>query len=319
MRKPANGYRFPEATSRAMEAQGIILYGDDEKRIVKIKKYLSEYEDSLRSVITLDGRLGSYELKRLFPDNDAVFTNPKPSELIESLVSFAADRNSLILDFFAGSGSTAHAVMALNRRDGGTRRFLLVQLPERTEPDSGAAKAGFSTISEITRERVRRAGSALATQDAVPPVPLFEDNPKNAHDFGFKAFSLGESNFTEWDAALERNADALKKQLELHVDHIRPGRTDDDILYELLLKSGFPLTTPVEKKVVAGKTVHIVADGTLIICLDRALTLEVIRGIADLKPERVVCLDEGFAGNDQLKTNAVQTFKTKSVTSFKTV
>jgi adenine-specific DNA-methyltransferase len=107
--------------------------------------------------------------------------------------------------------------------------------------------------------------------------------------------------------------------LDFHVDHIREGRTADDILYELLLKSGFPLTTPVEKLTLAGKTVHSVASGALMICLERELTLELIRAIADAKPERVVCLDEGFAGNDQLKANAVQTFKTKGIVKFQTV
>ena len=111
----------------------------------------------------------------------------------------------------------------------------------------------------------------------------------------------------------------LEKQLDLHIDHIRDGRTADDLLYEILLKSGFPLTTPVETLKLAGKTVHSVAGGALFICLEGALTLELIRAMAEKKPERVVCLDEGFAGNDQLKANAVQIFKTKGVTSFKTV
>jgi adenine-specific DNA-methyltransferase len=108
-------------------------------------------------------------------------------------------------------------------------------------------------------------------------------------------------------------------QLELHVDHIRDGRTPDDLLCEILLKSGFPLTTPVETIQLAGKTVHSVAAGMLLICLERELALELIRAMAEKKPERIVCLDEGFAGNDQLKANAVQLFKTKGVTSFKTV
>jgi adenine-specific DNA-methyltransferase len=103
------------------------------------------------------------------------------------------------------------------------------------------------------------------------------------------------------------------------VDHIRDGRTADDILYELLLKSGFPLTTPIEKQTLAGKKIYSGAGGALIICLEQELTLELIRAIAAQKPERVICLDAGFAGNDQLKANAVQTFKTKGVTSFKTV
>ena len=318
MRKPANGYRFPESTFRAMEADGIILYGDDEKRIVKVKKYLSDYEDSLRSVITLDGRLGSYELKQLFPGKESIFTNPKPSELIESLVSFAADREAIVLDFFAGSGSTGHAVMALNRRDGGTRQFILVQLPEVCEDDSSAVKAGLTTITAITRERVKRAAASLTTDPQAPQAKLFEQ-PSTEQDRGFKAFALAESSFRTWDARLKHDEAELARQLEFHVKHIREGRSAQDILYELLLKSGFPLTTPVEKKTVGDGTVYAVADGALVICLEHELTLDLIRAIADMKPERVVCLDESFADNDQLKTNAVQTFRTKGVTSFKTV
>jgi adenine-specific DNA-methyltransferase len=138
-------------------------------------------------------------------------------------------------------------------------------------------------------------------------------------DLGFRVFKLAESNFTTWDAQVPQEAGTLLTQLEKHVEHIRKGRDADDILYELLLKSGFPLTTAVEKKTLSGKTVYSVAGGAFIICLERELSLELIREIAACKPERVVCLDEGFAGNDQLKANAVQTFRTKGITSFKTV
>jgi adenine-specific DNA-methyltransferase len=122
-----------------------------------------------------------------------------------------------------------------------------------------------------------------------------------------------------WNAAVSHDAGALEQQLELHIDHIRDGRTADDLLFEILLKSGFPLTTPVETLTLAGKTVYSIAGGALFICLERQITLELIRAMAEAKPERVVCLDEGFAGNDQLKANAVQIFKSKGVTSFKTV
>lgn len=138
-------------------------------------------------------------------------------------------------------------------------------------------------------------------------------------DRGFKVFKLDESNFNPWNAQVPHEAVALEHQLDLHVDHIHDGRTAHDLLYEILLKSGFPLTTPVEALQLTGKTVHSVAGGALFICLDRSLTLELIRAMAEKKPERVVCLDEGFADNDQLKANAVQIFKTKGITSFKTV
>ena len=148
-------------------------------------------------------------------------------------------------------------------------------------------------------------------------------------DREFKVFKLAESNFKPWNADVPHDAPTLEKQLDLHVDHIRDGRTAEDLLYEILLKSGFTLSTPVQKLTLPltpalsqgerGKTVYSVAGGALFICLESALTLDLIRGMAEKKPERVVCLDEGFAGNDQLKANAVQIFKTKGVTSFKTV
>src|SRR5207249_6456656 len=125
--------------------------------------------------------------------------------------------------------------------------------------------------------------------------------------------------FTPWDAQVSEGVEELEQRLELHVDHVREGRTDDDLLYEILLKSGFPLTTTVQVLEFAGKRVFSVANGALLLCLDRELNLELIREIGQKGAERVVCLDDGFAGNDQLKTNAVQIFKSKGIASFKTV
>lgn len=245
-------------------------------------------------------------------EGDIAFPNgKKPIAFIQRMLQLAtkSTNNHIVLDFFAGSGSTAHAVIASNEEDGGNRQWVLVQLPEPTNLE------GLSTISSVCEERVRRVIAKIDTQNS--QGRLLEG--ANARDLGFKVFKLSESNLKPWNAQEAQDANQLSGQLDLHIDHIRQKRTDDDILYELLLKSGFPLTTPVEKKTIEGKTIYSVASGALVICLDRALTLELVRAIADMKPERVVCLDEGFAGNDQLKTNAVQTFKTKGITSFKTV
>ena len=238
-----------------------------------------------------------------------VFSTPKPVRLLRRMIELGAGRNDIVMDFFAGSGATAHAVLDMNKQDGGNRKFIMVQLPEPT------GREDYATIADITKERVRRVMKKLDAQDA---GKLDLDSGKKP-DRGFRVFKLDQSNFTTWDAGISHDPKDLERQLELHVDHIRQGRTPDDILYELLLKSGFPLTTPIETISLAGKTVHIAAGGALAICLERELTLELIRAIADKKPERVVCLDEGFARNDQLKANAVQIFKTKGVTSFKTV
>jgi adenine-specific DNA-methyltransferase len=234
---------------------------------------------------------------------------PKPVALVALLAQMSLDDEDIVLDFFAGSGTTAQAVLEINKSSGGNRRFILVQLPEPT------SLTDFPTIAEITKERVRRVIKKLDDEDS-GKLGL---NGDDSQDRGFRVYKLAESNFTTWDPSLSHDPKALEQQLELHVDHVRENRSGDDILYELLLKSGFLLTTAVEKKELAGKTIYSVAGGALVICLERALTLELIRAIAGMKPERVVCLDEGFARNDQLKANAVQTFKTKGVTSFKTV
>jgi adenine-specific DNA-methyltransferase len=234
----------------------------------------------------------------------------KPLALIEYLIQIGCEpMEGLVLDFFAGSGTTAEAVMNVNKKDNGGRHFICVQLPEPT------GRTDYPTIADICKERVRRIIKNLEEAD---DGKLIQD-ASASQDRGFRVFKLSQSNFKAWDAHVVHKAEALEDQLELHVNHIRDHRTDDDILYELLLKSGFPLTTSVKTLTVEGKSVYAIADGAMLICLDRHLTLELIRAIAAQKPERVVCLDEGFAGNDQLKTNAVQTFKTKGVTSFKTV
>ncbi|MGV8040224.1 MAG: site-specific DNA-methyltransferase [Thermoanaerobaculaceae bacterium] len=237
---------------------------------------------------------------------------PKPTALIRYFVQMNEGDDAVVLDFFAGSATTAHAVLDLNNQSGGARRFILVQLPEPT------GREDFPTIADITKERVRRVIKKLDDEDAAKAPTLFDsDAPKP--DRGFRVFKLAESCFRPWDAGAARDADGLGEQLEMFVDHIREGRTDQDLLFEILLKSGFPLTTPVETLTLAGKTVHSVQGGALLVCLDRELTLDLVRAMAEAGPERVVCLDQGFAGNDQLKTNAVQIFKTKGVTSFKTV
>jgi adenine-specific DNA-methyltransferase len=257
-------------------------------------------------------QLSSHELGRL----DIPFAFAKPSSLIRYLCEISRlEEDDIVLDFFAGSGSTAHAVLDWNQQKSDSAKFVLVQLPEPCNEDTDEFKAGYKTISEITKERARRVIKKLNDAD---DSKLDLGNAKE-QDRGFRVFKLAESNFKTWQADAPKNAEALTTQLELHVDHIRDDRTPDDLLYEILLKSGFPLTTKVEKLELGGKPVHSIADGALLICLDRALTLEAIRAMAARKPERVVCLDEGFAGNDQLKANAVQIFKTQGVASFKTV
>jgi adenine-specific DNA-methyltransferase len=259
-------------------------------------------------------------------EGDMLFPNgKKPIAFIQRMLKIGCavlgedprgPKSDLVLDFFAGSGTTAHAVFDLNRQDGGNRKFILVQLPEPTgRPD-------YATIADITKERVRRVIKKLDEEDAQAGKQLSltdKSAPAPKQDRGFRVFKLAESNFKPWNADIPKDAKALTEQLELHIDHIRPGRGDADLLHEILLKTGYPPTTPVETIQLAGKTVYSAASGAFLICLERPLTLDLIRAMAERKPERAVCLDEGFAGNDQLKANAVQIFRGKGVVSFKTV
>jgi adenine-specific DNA-methyltransferase len=235
------------------------------------------------------------------------FSYPKPTELLQYLIQVGSGKDGIIMDFFAGSGTTAEAVLNLNAK-GSRRNFVLVQLPEQV------AVGGFKTIADLCKERVRRIVKKLSEAGG-SQLALEENKP----DLGFKVFKLQSSNFKAWNAEQPKDDAELVKQLTLHVDHLVAGRTQDDVLYELLLKSGFPLDTKVEKITLAGKSVFSIADGAMLICLEKELTPEVIKAMADKKPERVVCLDAGFADNDQLKTNAVQTMKSKGVTKFQTV
>ena len=232
----------------------------------------------------------------IFGDS-VVFENPKPSKLLVELIRHASDVEDIILDFFAGSGTTAHAVLDLNKQDGGNRKFILVQLPEPTD------RTDYPTIADITKERVRRVIKKLNDEDG---------NEKN-QDRGFRVFKLAESNFTPWDGSIDQSPEALSQQMEMHIEHVRQGRTDQDILYEILLKSGFPLSIPVETLQVDGKTIYSIHDGIMLVCLDRNLSMPLVQAIVDRLPERIVFLDEGFAGDDALKVNAKEACKLKNI------
>ncbi|MDD5760261.1 MAG: site-specific DNA-methyltransferase [Desulfobulbaceae bacterium] len=327
-------WRSEESVWRRLVQENRVWWGKDgNSDTPSIKRFLNEVRQGMTPINFWSYEFAGHtdsanqELKDLL--GDKIFDTPKPTRLVQRMIQLVADSEEecTVLDFFAGSGTTAHAVLDMNKLDNGNRKFILIQLPEILDPGDKNQKiaADFCdsigkprNLAEITMERVRRVIKKFNEEDAARAPSLFNyDTPQQ--DRGFRIFKLAESNFKPWNAEVPYEAPALERQLEMHIDHIREGRTAVDILYEILLKSGFPLTTPVETITMAGLTVYSVANGALFICLERVLTLELIRAMAEQKPERVVCLDEGFAGNDQLKANAVQIFKTKGVTSFKTV
>jgi adenine-specific DNA-methyltransferase len=324
-------YTKPVMETAARE--GRLWFGREGNGVPRIKTYLDAKERGLTpETIWFADDVGTNEiaknaLKELFNDK-SVFDSPKPVDLIKQAILLTAE-DGIILDFFAGAGTTGHAVFAQNASDNGSRKFILVQLPELCSDDSEAKLAGLRTVADITKERLLLAGKEIQNEwqirkanaanepDLLDPKKII-NNP-HSPDFGFRVFKLQSSNFKAWNTEQPKDDAELVKQLTLHVDHLVAGRTQEDVLYELLLKSGFPLNTKVEKTSLAGKDVFSIAEGAMLICLEKELTPEVIKAMAEKKPERVVCLDAGFADNDQLKTNAVQTMKSKGVTKFQTV
>lgn len=312
---PGRCWVVTKARFEELVADNRVWFGEAGTNVPRRKVFASEAKEGLtpHTLWTADevgtNDSAKKELLSLF-DGMEVFDTPKPSSLIRRMLEIATDADDLVLDFFAGSAPTAQAVLELNKHDGGHRSFILVQIPEPT------GREDFPTIAEVCKERVRRVIKRCREQC---DGQLALDNDKVCAEQGFRVYTLAESNFATWDSKASSNGQSLESQLGLHIEHIREGRSESDLLFELLLKSGFPLTTPVETLTLAGEKVYSVAGGAFMLCLERPLTMEVIRAIADKKPERVVCLDAGFAGNDQLKTNAVQIFKTKGVGSFKTV
>lgn len=292
---------------QAIARDEVVVNESNGKVSVRVKQYLRDENGAIRRTKPLSifigpyNQVGSKEIFEIFGED--VFDFPKPSPLIRSLLSITvgeeAGKDGIVLDFFAGSGATGQAVVDLNDSDGGNRKFILVQLPEVTGRDD------FETVADITKERVRRVIKKLDDADAAK----LDLDAGRKQDRGFRVFKLAESNFKTWNADAPKTAESVTQQLELHVDHVRPGRSQEDLLFEILMKSGYPLTARVETLTLEGKNVFSAADGALLVCLEKQLTLEVIRAIAARMPERVVCLDEAFRGNDQLKANAVQIFK----------
>ena len=270
-KEPLMGYRFPQSTMEKMIEEGRIIFGDDENKLVEIKVYAKDYKQKLSSVLTLDGRTGTNELKELFPELKKVFTNPKTVRMLDSLISFVTKEDSLVMDFFSGSGSTAHALMALNAGDEGKRRHITIQIDEATDPKSEAYKHNFKTIYQITRERILRAAKKIQT-----------DNPDAEGDFGFKEFKTT----PVFDGYLNE-ADTPDQYTIFEGDKL-----SDEQRAQLLLTwqvyDGLPLTLDLETVDLEGYTAH--QGNHILYCINSGLTLDHI-----LKMLERIDTDKSFA------------------------
>ncbi len=278
-----------------------IWFGKDGNGVPRIKTYLNAKERGLTPESLLFAKdvstneIAKNELKRLF-DGIAVFETPKPVELLKYFAIIASKSGDIILDFFSGSSATAHAVMQLNAEDGGKRKYIMVQLPEETPEDSEARKAGYNTIPEIAKERIRRAGKKIKEES-----PLTTQNL----DTGFRVFRLADSNFEE---VKKSPAEYDQSQLDLFLNNVKSDRTDLDLLFGAMLSWGVQLSLPMTSEEVDGKMIYSVNDGDLVACFADDITENIVKAMADKHPLRVLFRDSCFS-RDDAKINVFESLK----------
>lgn len=298
------------------DEQDMVVWKQDAEGVYKpyIKYYLegrtkqvSNYWDDIEG-----NKKASITVKELVGKN--VFTNPKPVGLIKKILLIATDRDSIVLDFFSGSATTAHAVMQLNAEDGGMRRHIQVQLPEPTPDGSEARKAGYKTIADVARARMNIAGDHVASS-----VKGQLETSSSPLDIGFRAYKLTDTNFSKWRLSSDLSEDALQQHLIGLRDSATDSATDDELLTEILLKQGYSLTEPVSSAEIGGLDVRLVRDGdgdvAVIAYLNERVkpTLEQLRTLVEESPTRVILLEDAFQGDDELKTNFSQLAKSKGI------
>lgn len=317
----ANGWRWSKETIEEKIKTGEIVFNADETRIIR-KIYLSNVDGRAPETIWFAKDVGSTrdamnELKDLF--DKPPFDTPKPVELISKMMELVNDDDCIILDFFAGSGTTAHAVMQLNKEDGGNRKFICVQLPELCDPKSEAYKAGYSTIAEISKERIRRASAKIRAEveneraQHAGEISFEETTEAPMPDLGFKVFKLSESNFKQWREIHGSEQEQWKQQTLDFLNPVAENATIDNMVYELLLKNGKSLNSAINHI----NNCYIINDGELILLLESA-DQPTIDYVLSLHPEKVIALDNLFSGNDQLKTNTALQLRDAGIT-FKTI
>ena len=296
-----NGWRWSKETVQEKLRTGEIIFSKDETRIIR-KIYLSTLEGRAPETIWFGKDVGTTreamtELKKLF--NKPPFDTPKPTGLIKKLLRLVQDNEYIVLDFFSGSATTAHAVMQLNAEDGGKRKFIMVQLPEETDEKSEAYKAGYKNICEIGKERIRRAGAKIKEEAGLTVQGL---------DIGFRVLKCDTSNMKD---VYYSPTDFDMNLLDMMADNIKEDRNPEDLLFQVMLDLGVELASKIEETTIAGKKVFDVADGFLIACFDKDVNGEIIKAIAQKQPYYFVMRDSSLA-NDSVATNFEQIFATYS-------
>ena len=312
---PAKGWRYDKNTMKRLIEDDRILWPDSPDGRPRKKAFLDELDDNLPgfSSILEEGlytNTATKEIMALF--NGHWFDFPKPSQLLKRLIAQATDGDDIILDFFSGSATTAHAVMQLNVEDGGNRRYIMVQLPEICDENSEAYKAGYKNICEIGKERIRRAGAKILESSGQVKLG---DEDKPPLDVGFRCFKLDTSNLVAWDATPIPDGDlqTLWGRFDALSNTLKAGRSDMDIVFEVMLKMGVPLDFPVLPITVNDKKVYSIGEGTkLLVCLDSGITPEDMEAICDLAPAKIIAAEEGFV-DDTALSNAHYILKDRDI------
>ncbi len=314
-------WAYPQHSFQRLVEEKRVYYGIDGNGVPQ--RVIYSFESSGQPVTNYweniaTNKAGKKEILDLFSDN--LFDTPKPSSLIIKMLRLTTANDDIVLDFFSGGGTTSHAVMKLNSKDGCKRKFIMVQLPEPTDENTEARKAGYENICEIGKERIRRAGEKIKAelQKKRKKQPSILGENASVHpddlDVGFKVFKLDSSNLKKWNPDTENIEESLLDVIENYVD----GRSELDVVYEIMLKYGIDLTLPLEEYEIGGKKIYSIGYGALMICLDREITTdvanEIVRLKEDLKPEvmRVVFKDNGFK-DDSVKTNTKEILRNAGI------
>lgn len=306
IKPPKNGWRWSRETLNEKIALGEIKFTEDGKSIRR-RTYLADMKGLPPSTLWIDlektghNRQAKYELVKLIPED--VFDTPKPVKLINFILDLCSlQSGDVVLDFFSGSGTTAHAVMQYSASLGIDLRFVMIQIAEPVPSDSDAAKAGYSTIADISKERIRRAGKKVLEGEC---------HPEWNRDVGFRVLKVDTSNMKQ----VYYTPDAVSQDLlSEQVDNIREDRTPEDLLFQVLLDWGVDLALPISQQSIAGKTVFFVDGNALAACFDTGIDEDFVKALAGYKPLRVVFRDAGFA-SDSVKINVEQVFKLLSPTT----
>ncbi len=288
-----------------------IWFGSKGDGVPRIKRFLAEVKDSMTPMTIWKylevghSQEAAQSLKKLF-DGSSYFDYPKPIDLIKRSLELYSNQESIILDFFSGSATTAHATMQLNAEDGGNRKYIMVQLSEATDEKSEAYKAGYKNICEIGKERIRRAAKKIKEEkiEKAKKEGLFADF-KDEQDYGFRVYRLDSSNMHE---VYYKPQDYSQNTLDLFADNVKEGRNAEDLVTQIMLDWGLPLSLPIERKTISGKEVFAVAGDSLYCCFDNGIDEAFAKAIAKEKPLRIVFRDSGFK-DDTAKENVKQLLK----------